>query len=1241
MSIEAKVTSEGGNEAVGSSSTQIITNGTLTLTQSSNVVLNIPPEMVSSYLKEGADLTITLKSGETIKIINFYPENAPASHLFLVNDEDKLVAVDFPAMTSDGPLVASYIPQNNSAGFLSLTESEGKESTLGAMAALLGIAAVGGGIAIVDHHSGSSNSDNSASPPSPEDTTPPEVASDLQITSDGRTISGKAKPGATVGIDTDGDGRPDIAVTAGPDGSFSVSLNPPLTNGQTVGVTVTDPAGNTSPVISTQAPDTTPPDPVTDLQISPDGRTISGKAEPGVTVGIDTDGDGRPDITVTAGPDGSFSASLNPSLTNGQTVGVTVTDPAGNTSPVISTQAPDTTPPDPVTDLQISPEGSTISGKAEPGATVGIDINGDGRADITVTAGPDGSFSASLNPPLTNGQTVGVTVTDPAGNTSPVISTQAPDTTPPDPVTDLQIFPDGSTISGKAEPGTTVGIDINGDGRADITVTVGPDGSFNTSLNPPLTNGQTVGVTVTDPAGNVSPGTSIQAPDFVETPIINPTNGVTISGSAEAGMTIILTDGDNNPLGQTTSDANGNWTFTPTIPLADSTVVNVVAKDTSGNQSPAASAIVDAIAPNTPVIEPSNGMTLHGTAEPGTTVILTDGNSNPIGHTTADADGNWTFTPTAPLADSTVVNVVAKDASGNQSPAASVTVDAIAPGAPVINPTEGHTLSGTAEANSTVVLTDTNNNPIGRVTADAEGNWTFTPSTPLLEGTQVVAVAEDASGNISPPSTVTVLLAPTITVPEASDGWLNAQELSDGIQVNVTVRPGMTAGQVINVTFSGQNGYEITTPHTVTAEDIAAGSVTITVIPPADMGPFPQGAGSITANIDGGPASAAIDATVDTLPPATPVLSVLGTELGILGDAGSTFTVTLKFGGVTHTATVTADGNGKASLDLLTGFDSTLTWDQLLNAQLSVTGTDPAGNNSNVASIGVGENIPQPVTIGNFGLDFALFPPTFGFSGTTSPNASIALIVKTPAGNVSLSLTADENGHFSLNLLSPDVLNELNLTIQDILNLGDQLSFDLTATDTNGNISADYGIGLSASGVTVNLGEIEINGTAGNDVLSGADGMSEHISAGAGDDLILHVGTGDQVSAGDGNDTIEIVQTNFTSIDGGKGFDTLFLADGINLDYNSPGTGTLANIERIDMGTGDTGSNLTLTASEVVAITDGNDTLQITGEANDTLHVAGAVNTGATQQIEGITYDVYSFGNATLLIEENTVKVEA
>ncbi len=45
---------------------------------------------------------------------------------------------------------------------------------------------------------------------------------------------------------------------------------------------------------------------------------------------------------------------------------------------------------------------------------------------------------------------------------------------------------------------------------------------------------------------------------------------------------------------------------------------------------------------------------------------------------------------------------------------------------------------------------------------------------------------------------------------------------------------------------------------------------------------------------------------------------------------------------------------------------------------------------------------------------------------------------------------------------------------------------------------------------------------------------------------------------------------------------------------------------------------LTLTAAEVDAITDANNTLQITGENNDTLNVVGAVNTGTTQLINGM-----------------------
>ncbi|WP_426406373.1 Ig-like domain-containing protein [Pseudomonas aeruginosa] len=2220
MSIQAKVTPI--DQSISSAAAvEVPENGILKLSQSSNIALDVAPESVAGYSKSGSDLIVQLKTGESVRIANFYAEGQPSSQLFLA-DKDKLVAVDLPPVAADGPLMAGYIPQESLAGFESLTGA----GVLGGMSAgtalLVGAAAIGAGVAI-SNSSGGGGGGGSSVPP---DTTPPKAASGLKIAPDGSSISGQAEAGASVGIDTNGDGKPDLTVIADANGNFTAPLNPPLTNGQTVTVVVTDPAGNASPPAQVTAPDTTAPAPATDVQVTPGGSSVIGKAEPGSTVGVDTDGDGQPDTTVVVGPGGSFEVPLNPPLTNGETVTVIVTDPAGNNSTPVTVEAPDTTAPAPATDVQVAPDGSSVTGNAEPGATVGVDTDGDGQPDTTVVVGPGGSFEVPLNPPLTNGETVTVIVTDPAGNSSTPVTAEAPDfpdapqvnasngsvlsgtaeagvtivitdgngnpigqtsadangnwsftpgsqlpdgtvvnvvardaagnsspatsitvdgvapnapvvepsngselsgtaepgssvtltdgngnpigqttadangnwsftpstplpdgtvvnvvardaagnSSPPASVTVDAVAPatptvdpsngttlsgtaepgssvtltdgngnpigqvtadgsgnwtytpstpiangtvvnvvaqdaagnsspgasvtvdsqapaapvlnpsNGTTLSGTAEPGATVtltdgngnpigqvtadgsgnwsftpgtplangtvvnatasdptgntsapasttvdsvapaapvvnpsnGAEISGTAEPGATVTltdgsgnpigqVTADGSGNWSFTPstPLADGTVVNATATDPAGNTggqgsttvdaiapatptvnlsngsslsgtaepgstviltdgngnpiaevtadgsgnwtytpstpiangtvvnvvaedaagnssppatvtvdssappapvinpsngvvisgtaeagatvtltdaggnpigqvtadgsgnwsfTPGTPLangtvivatatdptgntgpQAATTVDSvapaaPVVNPSNGTTISGTAEAGAKVILTDGSGNPIGETTADGSGNWTFTPGTPLANGTVVNAVAQDPAGNTGPQGSTTVDAVAPNTPVVNPSNGNLLNGTAEPGSTVTLTDGNGNPIGQTTADGSGNWsftpgsqlpngtvvnvtasdaagntsppatttvdsslpsipqvdpsngsvisgtadagntiiitdgngnpigqvtadgsgnwsftpgiplpdgtvvnvvarspsnvdsapavitvdgvapaapvidpsngsviagtaeagatviltdgggnpigqatadgsgnwTFTPSTPLANGTVINAVAQDPAGNTSGPASVTVDAIAPAAPVINPSNGVVISGTAEAGATVILTDGNGNPIGQVTADGSGNWsftpgtplangsvinalaqdaagntsgpasttvdsvapatpvldpsngtvisgtaeagatviltdgggnpigqatadgsgnwsftpgtpltngtvinavaqdaagntsgpvsttvdavapatpvidpsngvelsgtaepgvrviltdgngnpigqtladgsgnwsftpgtplangtvvnavaqdpagntsgpasttvdtvapatpvinasngsvitgtaevgakviltdgngnpigettadgsgnwTFTPGTPLANGTVINAVAEDAAGNASGPASTTVdsvapsapllsisadgalltgtaepnsqvrivvngdtanpitvtvdgagnfslpfapplitgeliagvavdaagnvsgpatinapdLAPPTISVPEAADTWINAAEIGDGIQVDVTVRPTMQVGQVVTVKFAGQNGYEAEVSHTLTAGDIAAGNLTLTLTPPGGMGPFPEGASTVTADINGGTASTPVPFTIDTIPPATPVLSLVGNILTISAEPGTELTVTVDVGGVTATATVTADNSGLASLNLLTDLDIDFSWDQLLNAQVSVVGRDPAGNPSNTASIGVGTSIEQPVTIGNFGLDVSLNPlnPRFGFSGTTEPDSSVVIRVITPALNVELlPIQADSSGNFSLNLLSPTILTQLGLNITDILNLGSQISFNLVSTDSNGNDSAAYGITLTPNGLSLNIGQIDVNGTSGDDVLSGANGSSEHINGGDGSDLIFNVGTGDHVVAGNGNDTIQITATDFVSIDGGAGFDTLVLANGIDLDYNAVGVGTLSNLERIDLGKGDSGSVLTLTAAEVDAITDANNTLQITGENNDTLNVVGAVNTGTTQLINGITYDVYTFGSTTLLIEDNTVQV--
>ncbi|MDV6631842.1 BapA prefix-like domain-containing protein [Pseudomonas aeruginosa] len=2220
MSIQAKVTPI--DQSISSAAAvEVPENGILKLSQSSNIALDVAPESVAGYSKSGSDLIVQLKTGESVRIANFYAEGQPSSQLFLA-DKDKLVAVDLPPVAADGPLMAGYIPQESLAGFESLTGA----GVLGGMSAgtalLVGAAAIGAGVAI-SNSSGGGGGGGSSVPP---DTTPPKAASGLKIAPDGSSISGQAEAGASVGIDTNGDGKPDLTVIADANGNFTAPLNPPLTNGQTVTVVVTDPAGNASPPAQVTAPDTTAPAPATDVQVTPGGSSVIGKAEPGSTVGVDTDGDGQPDTTVVVGPGGSFEVPLNPPLTNGETVTVIVTDPAGNNSTPVTVEAPDTTAPAPATDVQVAPDGSSVTGNAEPGATVGVDTDGDGQPDTTVVVGPGGSFEVPLNPPLTNGETVTVIVTDPAGNSSTPVTAEAPDfpdapqvnasngsvlsgtaeagvtivitdgngnpigqtsadasgnwsftpgsqlpdgtvvnvvardaagnsspatsitvdgvapnapvvepsngselsgtaepgssvtltdgngnpigqttadangnwsftpstplpdgtvvnvvardaagnSSPPASVTVDAVAPatptvdpsNGTTLSGTAEPGSTViltdgngnpiaevtadgsgnwtytpstpiangtvvnvvaqdaagnsspgasvtvdsqapaapvvnpsngttlsgtaepgatvtltdgngnpigqvtadgsgnwsftpgtplangtvvnatasdptgntsapasttvdsvapaapvvnpsnGAEISGTAEPGATVTltdgsgnpigqVTADGSGNWSFTPstPLADGTVVNATATDPAGNTgsqgsttvdaiapatptvnlsngsslsgtaepgstviltdgngnpiaevtadgsgnwtftpstpiangtvvnvvaedaagnssppatvtvdssappapvinpsngvvisgtaeagatvtltdgggnpigqvtadgsgnwsfTPGTPLangtvivatatdptgnpgpQAATTVDAvappaPVIDPSNGTTISGTAEAGAKVILTDGNGNPIGETTADGSGNWTFTPGTPLANGTVVNAVAQDPAGNTGPQGSTTVDAVAPNTPVVNPSNGNLLNGTAEPGSTVTLTDGNGNPIGQTTADGSGNWsftpgsqlpngtvvnvtasdaagntslpatttvdsslpsipqvdpsngsvisgtadagntiiitdgngnpigqvtadgsgnwsftpgiplpdgtvvnvvarspsnvdsapavitvdgvapaapvidpsngsviagtaeagatviltdgggnpigqatadgsgnwTFTPSTPLANGTVINAVAQDPAGNTSGPASVTVDAIAPPAPVINPSNGVVISGTAEAGATVILTDGNGNPIGQVTADGSGNWAFTPATPLANGTVINALAQDAAGNTSGPASTTVdsvapatpvidpsngsviagtaeagatviltdgggnpigqatadgsgnwsftpgtpltngtvinavaqdaagntsgpvsttvdavapatpvidpsngvelsgtaepgvrviltdgngnpigqtladgsgnwtftpgtplangtvvnavaqdpagntsgpasttvdtvapatpvinasngsvitgtaevgakviltdgngnpigettadgsgnwtftpgtplangtvinavaedaagnasgpasttvdsvapsapllsisadgalltgtaepnsqvrivvngdtanpitvtvdgagnfslpfapplitgeliagvavdaagnvsgpatinapdLAPPTISVPEAADTWINAAEIGDGIQVDVTVRPTMQVGQVVTVKFAGQNGYEAEVSHTLTAGDIAAGNLTLTLTPPGGMGPFPEGASTVTADINGGTASTPVPFTIDTIPPATPVLSLVGNILTISAEPGTELTVTVDGGGVTATATVTADNSGLASLNLLTDLDIDFSWDQLLNAQVSVVGRDPAGNPSNTASSGVGTSIEQPVTIGNFGLDVSLNPlnPRFGFSGTTEPDSSVVIRVITPALNVELlPIQADSSGNFSLNLLSPTILTQLGLNITDILNLGSQISFNLVSTDSNGNDSAAYGITLTPNGLSLNIGQIDVNGTSGDDVLSGANGSSEHINGGDGSDLIFNVGTGDHVVAGNGNDTIQITATDFVSIDGGAGFDTLVLANGIDLDYNAVGVGTLSNLERIDLGKGDSGSVLTLTAAEVDAITDANNTLQITGENNDTLNVVGAVNTGTTQLINGITYDVYTFGSTTLLIEDNTVQV--
>ncbi|HEJ5270474.1 TPA: BapA prefix-like domain-containing protein, partial [Pseudomonas aeruginosa] len=1010
MSIQAKVTPI--DQSISSAAAvEVPENGILKLSQSSNVALDVAPESVAGYSKSGSDLIVQLKTGESVRIANFYAEGQPSSQLFLA-DKDKLVAVDLPPVAADGPLMAGYIPQESLAGFESLTGA----GVLGGMSAgtalLVGAAAIGAGVAI-SNSSGGGGGGGSSVPP---DTTPPKAASGLKIAPDGSSISGQAEAGASVGIDTNGDGKPDLTVIADANGNFTAPLNPPLTNGQTVTVVVTDPAGNASPPAQVTAPDTTAPAPATDVQVTPGGSSVIGKAEPGSTVGVDTDGDGQPDTTVVVGPGGSFEVPLNPPLTNGETVTVIVTDPAGNSSTPVTAEAPDF-PDAPQVNAS---NGSVLSGTAEAGVTIVI-TDGNGNPIGQTSADANGSWSFTPGSQLPDGTVVNVVARDAAGNSSPATSITVDGVAPNAPVVEPS---NGSELSGTAEPGSSVTL-TDGNGNPIGQTTADANGNWSFTPSTPLPDGTVVNVVARDAAGNSSPPASVTVDAVAPaTPTVDPSNGTTLSGTAEPGATVTLTDGNGNPIGQVTADGSGNWTFTPSTPLSNGTVVNATATDPSGNASSPASVTVDAVAPATPVVNPSNGTTLSGTAEPGATVTLTDGNGNPIGQVTADGSGNWSFTPTTPLPNGTVVNATATDASGNTSAGSSVTVDSVAPATPVINPSNGTTLSGTAEPGSSVTLTDGNGNPIGQVTADGSGNWSFTPSTPLADGTVVNATATDPAGNTSGQGSTTVDgVAPTTPT----------VNLSNGSSLSGTAEPGST------VILTDGNGNPI-------AEVTADGSGNWTYTPST---PIANGTVvNVVAQDAAGNSSPGASVTVDSQAPAAPVVNPSnGTTLSGTAEPGAT--VTLTDGNGNPIGQVTADGSGNWSFTPGTPLAN--------GTVVNATASDPTGNTSAPASTTVDSVAPAaPVVNPSNGAEI---------SGTAEPGATVTLT--DGSGNPIGQVTADGSGNWSFTPSTP---------------LADGTVVNATATDPAGNTGGQGSTTVDAiapATPTVNLSNgSSLSGTA-------------------------------------------------------------------------------------------------------------------------------------------------------------------
>ena len=250
---------------------------------------------------------------------------------------------------------------------------------------------------------------------------------------------------------------------------------------------------------------------------------------------------------------------------------------------------------------------------------------------------------------------------------------------------------------------------------------------------------------------------------------ITTANVLTLTGSAEANATVKVYDGA-TLLGSAVANGSGAWTYATAALANGAHSLTATATDAAGNTGVASAALAVTVTapPGVPTItsfSPDTGvvgdgitdpaiLTLTGRAVANSTVNVYD-STTLLGTATANASGAWSFI-TVPLPDGVHSFTATDTVSGITSAASvamSVTVDTVAPAAPVIASdmiVNGNAvmLTGTAEANSKVTVFD-GGALLGTSTTDSSGAWSYTTG-PLSGGPHsFTATATDTAGNTS------------------------------------------------------------------------------------------------------------------------------------------------------------------------------------------------------------------------------------------------------------------------------------------------------------------------------------------------------------------------------------------------------------------------------------------------------------------------------------------------------------
>ncbi len=827
--------------------------------------------------------------------------------------------------------------------------------------------------------------------------------------------------------------------------------------------------------------------------------------------------------------------ATNSGGTDSRTITITVNAASPPPRPVITTSTPQT----------VNTALFTLTGTADAGSTVDVLKDGSTIGTITATNGTwtllvtldegANTFTASSTDTIGNKGTSGaviitldtdrpgVTITSTSGSNGATINTRTLSYTA---IFSEAVsgFDEGDiTVTGTAISGSATATVISGFSATDsrtytFNVEATSDGNVIVSIDADVAqdiagNGNTA-------SGNHSLTIDSTAPSVIitSTPQTVNAGSFTLTGTADAGSTVdVLKDG--STIGTTTA-TNGTWTLLVTLDEGANTFT-ASSTDTIGNKGTSGAVIItlDTDRPGVTITSTSgsNGATINtrtlsytaifseavsgfdeGDITVTGTAISGSATATVISSFSATDSRTYTFNVEATTDGNVIVSIaagVAQDSAGNGNTASnnhSLTIDSTAPtvsittNTPQTVNTESFTLTGTAEAGSTVdVLKD--GSTIGTTTATG-GTWTLLVT--LTDGANTfTATATDNNGNTSEATEAVIItldtVRPGVTISSASGGdgaTISDRALSytaifteavNGFdEGDITVTGTAISGSATATVISGFSATDSRT-YTFNVEATSDGNVIVSI--DADVAQDIAGNG----NTASGNHSLTIDRTAPSVIITSTPQTVNAGSFTLTGtaDAGSTVDV-LKDGSTIGTTTAT---NGTWTL--------LVTLDEGANT-FTASSTDTIGNKGTSGAVIITLDTDRPgVTItstsGSNGatINTRTLSYTAIFSEAVSDfdegDITVTDTVISGSGTVISGFDATDSRTYTFNAISPA---DVNVTVS----IAAGVAHDGAG---NGNIaSSNYALTIDsmAPGVlittstpqTVNAASFTLTGTA-------------------------------------------------------------------------------------------------------------------------------------------------------------------